>query len=137
MKRKPNIDLRTEARLSELAAAIKELPRARSGKIRTVPVDIRSRIIKIARSGRLTPEEIARRTGVTSTSVRGWSKKAGFRPSKKNGSARGQFRPIKVVSHADREAHGSEVTLELAGGARVHGLTLSQLRELMTQGGLG
>lgn len=152
-------DLKAESALAELEEKIKQVPRNREGKIQVVPEEIRHEVVVLVRRQGLSPGVLAKRLGITATSIYGWSKKSRLpaikkkkkkvirsksRASPSSSSLQQQkpaqrFKPIEVVgdhrhggsSRSSVSAATISLTLELPGGAKVHGLTMTQLRELM------
>jgi DNA-binding Xre family transcriptional regulator len=137
MKKKINLDLRTESLISEIAEALTAVPRSEGGRIYSIPSDIRSKIVRITMRKRLRPAELARRLGISATSIRGWTKNSGTKKGKRvKASKLARFRSISVTSDLPTKGamSGGSVVLELPGGAKVHGLRLEHLRELMGVG---
>lgn len=132
--KKIQLDLKTETALAGIADELKVLDRTDGGKIRSVPEDLRQRIVKIYLSSGLPRSLVARRIGITTTTIRGWELGSAAQTKKRDG----KFRRVRVVqesrSASDSAERSSGLILELPGGARVHGLDLEGLRALLKEG---
>lgn len=138
--KKIELDLKVEAALNELSEQIKALPRVRDGKIYEVPGAMQKRAVKIFYDSEIGVADLAERLGMSGSAVRNWivrrKPKKKLKVARREGSAR--FTQVKVRPEGHRPAAlpGRTLTLELAGGAKVHGLSMSEIRELMAAGGV-
>ena len=136
------LDIKTESEMADLAGQIKALPRMAGGKIKSVPADLRKRVIRLVGHSGLSRQAVARGVGVTATTISGWQKgstKKGKRsPRGATNRARSEsgFKHIalKTDSLTSELPALSGLILELPNGVRVHGLSLEGLRELMSGG---
>lgn len=133
--KKIEIDLKTEAALGELADQFKALPRNGTGKrVQIIPEELRNQVVVLIRSHKIPVETTARRLGVSGNSIRAWNKHFRSKTAARKRSSQAEFRSMEITPELQQ---GSGLVLELTGGAKVHGLTIDQLRRLMKEIGAG
>lgn len=133
------------AEQSILAAAqrVSAFRKARGGPGGKVPLELREEIMKAWHESGIPMDRFAERVGVSGNSIANWSqassKGSSARPLPKAVKKRGEaFKQVRVVPEANRaEAKpGREFELELLSGARVRGLRMEDLAQLIRiQGG--
>ncbi len=128
--KKIQLDLKVETAIGALAGEIKVLPRNSLGNVGRVPEELQDRILAVFEESGLTAENLGDRIGINGVTVRTWAKKKGKRRGRKK-----KFTELKVVPERKPAEVRGGITLELAGGARVHGLSLVELRELISVDG--
>jgi hypothetical protein len=128
--KKIQLDLKVETAIGELAEEIKALPRNSLGNVGRVPEALQERILDALEESRLSPENLGSRVGINGVTVRAWVERR-----RKSKGGKKKFTELKVVAPIKSSESRSAITLELAGGARVHGLSLAELRELISVGG--
>lgn len=146
--RKPG-SAEVEGKIAALAEKIAAYRRERENPGGKIPQELREQVLSVLRESALPTETLARRIGVAGGSITNWTRKQPKsklhsrdstprkeRPPKKKGG----FRPIDIVSDptpSSSQANSARTfELELSSGARVRGLGMRDLMELIrTQGG--
>jgi transposase len=134
--KKLQIDLKTDAALSELAETLKTLPGSKADRTGRVPNALRDRAVELHSKSGLSRADFAARLGVCGRTVYRWLKpKKRVQKKRIAGRKKGAtFTELKVKSEKAGLPRAA-ITLELAGGAKVHGLSLGELRELISMSG--
>jgi DNA-binding transcriptional regulator YiaG len=129
--KKIELDLKIDAAVNDLSEKLKALPRVKDGKIYRVPPAMQAKTVKILRSSGIKIAELAQRLGISANTIRIWDhRRKNPKKTKKVKFTQVKVRPEKVAL-PERQA----LTLELASGARVHGLSMKEIRELVTMDG--
>ncbi|MEI8231195.1 MAG: hypothetical protein WCG32_01305 [Actinomycetes bacterium] len=137
------LDVKAETALGDLAGELKGLPKRKNGKLIRVPDAIQDRVVKLLNSG-LSAGVVSDRLGVSENSLRVWQRARKSKSAHSSGgrwkrTAKGKtgFTQVRVREEETKPLPiPGALVLELAGGARVHGLSLEQLRALVSGGGL-
>lgn len=136
--KKIELDLKVDAALNELSAQIRALPRVKDGKIYEVPAAIKKKAVRIFHESGISVSELAQRLGMSGSSIHTWiAQRKKIKKKRRKSNLREKkisFTRVKVVPEAKRMAPEA-LTLELAGGAKVHGLSLIAIRELVGMDG--
>jgi hypothetical protein len=140
-----------ELDLSRLAREVRRLPQRKSGGPVDTPRELRRRAVELWDRSGLSSAAFCRRVGIGSGSLGNWSAARArkdrptlrIRPKlksklRKPNPVKAPFREIKVVpgkSHSFEDGVRRDIVLELDRGARVSGLTISDIAKLI--GALG
>ena len=140
MKRNPKrIDKQLEKRIGELAGRLSELKRNGGGKIKAgLPDVLRAEILAAWRDSSMPMGPFGARIGVSGQSIANW-RKAAEKKAKPAPKRKEQFQEIRVVPECAAKlapAPRRSIELALPGGARVTGLGLDDIAQLLGMQGV-
>jgi hypothetical protein len=130
--KKIELDLKTTAAIEEIRGELASMRGPGGKRMRGVPAELRKRILKVLNSSQLSTQTLGDRLGLTGSTLRNWS---GQRKIKPTAVKRAKFSEVRIKPEMKLLAAQVGLTLELAGGAKVHGLSLAEIRELVNFAG--
>jgi hypothetical protein len=132
----------TEEKIIALSRKVSAYRGQGEGGARQLPPELREEILEVWRDSGLPKKHLGQRVGISGNSIANWAKASPKKRSvaklRTQVTKKRTFKQVRVVPEAPLTKGKAEraFELELASGARVRGLRMADLLELMAEGGV-
>ena len=134
-KKLKKLDEQVEARISELARRLSDLKKERGSKVKSAwPEGIRAEILAMWRESGMAMDPFGARVGVSGQTLGNWRRGEVKKEAKAAPKPKKQFQEVRVVpERVPKVVPPSRRSFELAlpGGARVTGLGMEEITQLL------